>query len=240
MIKLTPEQIKKIKTYGLAVAIGLVVLLGSFSIYLAVKNRSTLRELRLERDKYGLLEAEKKRLDSLEVVRLQMVEERDATIQELKTRYSWRQAEVKKLKDSLSNVLAEVDNLPAETSFEYINFTYPPLAERIFPLDSFQVKTFHRVDLGYKGEKLINLSLNSSITELKSLSDSYYMQSENYKSLYLDRKTYGEIVNKDNEALYGQVKTLNKQVNKQKLFKNLTGVGLLGTAGYIVVKSILK
>jgi len=239
-MKLTPEQIKKLKTYGLSIAIGLVVILGSFSLYLTFKNKSTLKELSLERDKYGILAAEKHRLDSLEVVRLGMVKERDEVIAELKTKYSWRMAEVRKLKDSLSSVIADAETLPAEASFEYVNFTYPPIAERIFPLDSFQIKTFHKVDLGYKGEKIINLNLNSAMTELKSLSDSYYMQSENYKNLYLDRKTYAEILNKDNTTLNSQLKTLNRQVNKQKLFKNVSSTALLGTVGYIVVTSILK
>jgi len=240
MIKLTPEQIKKIKTYGLAISIALVVLLGSFSVYLMSKNRSTLRELTRERDKYGLLAAEKKRLDSLEVVRLRMVEERDRIITELSTKYKWRMAEVRNLKDSLAIKNKEAEAVSAETSYKYINYTYPPVAPKIFPLDSSQIKTFHRVDVGYKGELLLNGKLSLALDETKVLSDSYLLQSENYKSLYLDRKTYGEIVSRDNLILNSQVKSLNKQVNKQKLLKSLSGSALVGTVGYIVVTSLIK
>jgi hypothetical protein len=240
MKTLTPEQIKKLKTCGLAFAIALVVLLGSFSVYLMIKNKHTLKELTFERDRYGLLAAEKHKLDSIEVVRLGMVKERDKIIEELQTKYRWRMAEVKNLKDSLAIKNAKIDSLSADSSFMYINFVYPAISERRFPLDSVQIKTFHRLDINYKGEVEFNNSLSLAMNDLKRLNDNCYLQTENYKTLYLNRKDFAEVVSKDNDVLKTQVKTLNKQVNKQRLFKTLSGSALIGTVGYIVVTSLIK
>ena len=236
MSSLTKTQIKN---YGLAIAVVLVILLGTCSIYLASKNKSTREDLALERSKYGLLKAEKYRLDSEALEMLEVIKERNLIIEELRTKYSWRMAEVRKLKDSLAVKNAEIDALSADSSFKYINIVYPAIADKVYPLDSLQIKTFHKVDVGYKGEFEVNKSLSSAMQDLKNISDGYFLQSENYKTLYLDRKTYAELMTLENTVLTKEVKMLNKKVDRQRKSKTVSQGGLVVALGAIVVLLIL-
>ncbi len=235
IINLTKEQIAKAKTYGLAIAIALVVGLGIFSLKLSRDNKESLRELSLERDKYGILQMEKDRLDSLEVIRLEMIKEREEVIELLKTKYSWRMAEVKKLKDSLVVKNAQLELISSDSSYKYVNYVYPPISIQKYPLDSLQIKTFHSVDINLKAQTLINKNLDVAIGDLKVLNDSYYVQIGNYKNLYNERKAYADILDKDNTMLTNQLKRTVKEANKQKALKNVSGGAFIGTAVALLV-----
>lgn len=235
IINLTKEQISKIKTYGLAIAIVLVVGLGVFSLKLSKDNKESLRELSLERDRYGLLAAEKARLDSLEVIRLEMIKERDEIIDLLKTKYSWRMAEVKKLKDSLVVKNAQLELVSSDSSYKYINQVYPPISIQKYPLDSLQIKTFHVVDINLQAQTTINKNLDKAVEDLETLNNSYFLQIGNYKNLYEDKKYYADILDKDNTMLTNQLKRTVKEANKQKALKNVTGSAFFGTAIALLV-----
>ena len=93
--------------------------------------------------------------------------------------------------------------------------------------------------MGYKGELEVNKSLSSAIQDLKNISDGYFSQSENYKTLYLDRKTYAELMTLENTVLTKEVKMLNKKVDRQRKSKTVSQGGLVVALGAIVVLLIL-
>ena len=218
----------------------LVVLVG-VTTYATLNMRSKLlltrSELLSARALYGIVEKEKSRLDSLVRIYVQSIEQRDAVIVSKDKQIAKQSLEIKVLKDSLKNVLVDIGNVTADSSYKYINDRIPPVAELKYPFDSTQVKNIHYTFIERDGLFNINIKLDGLVANLSQTSQLKDNQINELKSLNTVYISQREIYRRENEAYKIEIAGLDKALKQQKLFKNMA-IGGVGVA--FILPPIIK
>jgi uncharacterized coiled-coil protein SlyX len=234
------DLVKKYFTQA-AITIALVLLLAG-SVYMYANTRTKLQlvqsELKASKSLNSIVEKEKIRLDSLAKAYKVTIAERDALIAKNDKRIANQWAAIAKLQDSLRTALAENQEVKADSSYKYINWRIPPITELKYSFDSSQVKRIHYTFLERDGFYGLNLKLNSVVDELKlnsSVKDSQIVELKSLNGVYISKL---DICDKEKGAYKTEIEGLNKNVKKQKFFKNTANVAIVGLVTYIVIHSI--
>jgi hypothetical protein len=236
------DVIKKYVTKS-TVMVGLVVLLcaGGYGIYNMRSKLAAVRsELLASKSLYSIVEAEKRRLDSLTVVYKHSIYLRDTVIAIKEREIRKQNIEIDVLRGRLSQALIDVQNITADSSYKYINQRIKPVSELKYPFDSTQVKAIHYVFIERDGLFKLNDRYKLVVGDLllsSSQKDNQIFDLKNLNSVYLQR---GDLCKKENEAYVIEIQGLNKSVKQQKFMKN-AGIGItLGLVTYIIVNSFTK
>jgi len=124
------------------------------------------------------------KLDSIEAAKNLIIaglsKENDKNV----TLYQEERKRSRALQAKLDAITAAPINVTPDSSYAYVNEVYPAASERLYALDTFQIKTFHRVDLAYKANRILTESLYKSLDYCDNLVLNLSAQTQEYKELY--------------------------------------------------------
>jgi hypothetical protein len=240
---MTIEDVKKYLSNKI-VMYGVVALLLCGATYSYMNTRAKLAAVRSEllssQVLNSIIEAEKHRLDSLIGFYRRSVLERDSVIKNRDKKISKQIANIVLLEGNLQNALAELNKVPADSSYSYINLRVKPTSELKYKFDSTQVKKIHYTFLERDGLARTNLAYSYTTGDLlrnSMLKDKQISELNSLTNIYLQK---GDLCKKENEAYIIEIDGLNKDVKKQKLIKTLlippAAVGVIA----VVVKIFTK
>jgi hypothetical protein len=124
------------------------------------------------------------KLDSIEVAKNLIIEEKNKNIVKYETLLNAERKRNKELQDKLDVIISTALQVTPDSSYSYINAVYPPISQRIYSLDTFQIKSFHQIDLEYKANKILTQSLYKTIGHSNTLISTLSNQTNEYKELY--------------------------------------------------------
>lgn len=234
-----------IKKYFTKVAlIAALVLILAGSLYLTCNMKAKLdltrSELASSQSLYSVIEKEKLRLDSLVIDCNKTIAKKDSLIKANDKRIANQWAAIVKLQDSLKLVLDEQHAVKADSSYKYINWRIPPVTELKYSFDSTQVKSIHYTFLERDGFANLNTDLNNLVSNFKLNSfvkDSQIVELKSLNNVYISKLS---ICDNEKMSYKNTIEGLNKNVKKQKFFKNTANVAIIGLVSYIVIKAIVK
>jgi hypothetical protein len=236
------DVIKKYVTKS-AVTVGLVVLLcaGGYGLYNMSSKLSAVRsELLASKSLYSIIEAEKRRLDSLVVVYKGSIDLRDKIITVKDAEIRQQNINIDVLRYRLDEALAANAVVTPDSSYRYINKRVKATSEQVYKFDTTQVKNIHYTYIERDGLFSLNKKYVLIIQDLSlssSLKDSQITDLKNLNNVYLSK---GDMCRKENEAYVVEIDGLNKSVKQQKFMKNV-GIGAaVGLVTYIIINLVTK
>jgi hypothetical protein len=213
-----------------------------FTLSNTYRDRADLRAsvATLENSYNQLAENSKSRLDSLEMAHKATIVNNDRKIDSLSSLYYIQRnlsVKLQKELDALQNTDVEV---PVDSAYAYINTTYPSISEPIFKLDTFQIKTFYKVDLSNKASRLLINSLSLDLKLSDNLNTVLSNQNKEYKNLYGVATSKYDMLLNDNKKLVIELDDVKGDYKREKFFRTTLGTALVTVGVLVVVKNILK
>jgi len=219
--------------------VGALIVIASIFGYVSCEQRVANKELKetnkiLESNANKLALEQVKLLDSLELVRKTNLKNQERIIDSLGVIIDKHRRRADKLQKELDEISSEVDSLPADSSYLYVNLTYPPIDTLRFPISGNQVKQFHKVDLSFKKSTELVNTLKFSLMVSDSLVSTYKQSTNEYKELYNINKQQKDLIATDNKNLVIEIKDLKTALKHETFIKNLA-IGSVGVAAIIVI-----
>ena len=220
----------------LTVALVAAIFIGAYSIF---STRSQLKlvqsELAAANLRYGIVEKEKARLDSLATFYIKSIGIRDTALAIKQREIDSKSKEIYLLRHKLADALIDVSKLRADSSYAYINRRIPATSELKYPFDSTQVKQIHYTFVERDGLQGMNIAMDSLIANLTHISYSKDSQMNELRSLNEVYLSQNEICKSENDSYKGEVKALTKENKHQRVFKNISNGAVIGLIIVILI-----
>jgi uncharacterized coiled-coil protein SlyX len=230
------------KKYNKILGISFLAICGLFLGYLAIDQMVTIGELRkslktsenaLER----LSEQKVHQLDSIAKAKEIAINQREKVIDSLATLSNIQKKIIDKQQAALDSIMSDIPVVHGDSSYSYVNEVYPPKTEQLYRLDTFQIKKFHQVDLGFKASKNLMASLYRSLELADSTNLELNNQVKDWKALQGATLSKYDIALADNRRYLIVIDDLKGDVRREKFWKNVAGGGLVVGAVAVIFKS---